>query len=89
MAVSYTHLDVYKRQACYARGYWDGDLYYVNEKVPLEMTESDTELTVKASIYYAPTLGVMENFRQMEYKFKKMIFEDFLIWQISEINVLE
>ena len=90
----YNSTDTYAEEldhyiAGYARGYWGGDLYYVNEEVPLEITESETELTVKASIYYAPTLGVMENFRQMEYKFKKVIFEDFLIWQISEINVIE
>lgn len=75
--------------AGYAKGYWGGDLYYVNEEVPLEITESDTALTVKASIYYAPTLGVMENFRKMEYTYKKVIYEGYWFWQISEVNVIE
>lgn len=89
----YNSTDVYAKELdtyfCnYAKGYWEGDFYYVKEDVPLEITESEATLTVTASTYYAPTLGVMENIRKMEYTFKKVIYEGYWFWQISEINVV-
>ena len=75
----------------YARGYWNGDLYYLdfdeNEKVKKpQISETDTELIATVETYYGPDLGAHENIRKMEYRFDKVIDDEFLFYRLSGIK---
>lgn len=70
----------------YAKGYWGGDNYYLDEDTPLEIMETDTIATVVAKVYYQPTLGVVENMRTMEYTFEKVTLNGMLFYRIYEVK---
>lgn len=75
----------------YARGYWNEDLYYLdfdeNEKVKKpQISETDTELIATVETYYGPDLGAHENIRKMEYRFDKVIDDEFLFYRLSGIK---
>ena len=76
---------------CYARDYWNEDPYYLdfdeNEKVKKpQISETETELAAIVETYYAPDLGTHETVRKMEYKFEKVIDNDFLFYRLLSIR---
>ncbi len=77
----------------YARGYWNGDPYYLSFdesgkiKKP-QITETATEISVIVEICYAPNLGIYRNARKAEYKFDKVIDGDSLFYRLSSVKEL-
>ncbi len=69
-----------------AKGYWGGDAYHLEFGKELEITETETEIVVLASVYYTPEMGVEENFRDFEYTFEKVVYEGFEYLQIKEVR---
>ena len=69
-----------------AKGYWGGDTYYLEFGKELDITETENEVIVIASVYYAPEMGVEENFRDFEYTFEKVVYNGFEYLQIKEVR---
>ena len=69
-----------------AKGYWGGDTYYLEFGKDLDITETENEVVVIASVYYAPEMGVEENFRDFEYTFEKVVYNGFEYLQIKEVR---
>lgn len=89
-----TSVDLYAKDSDkyivqYAKGYWGGELYYIDEEAPTKITETDDTLTFTANVYYDPTIGKKENIRKMEYHFEKVTDNGFLYYQISEIKLVK
>ena len=66
-------------------------MYYLdfdeNEKVKKpQISETDTELIATVETYYGPDLGAHENIRKMEYRFDKVIDDEFLFYRLSGIK---
>ena len=60
---------------------------YENEKVKKpQISETDTELIATVETYYGPDLGAHENIRKMEYRFDKVIDDEFLFYRLSGIK---
>lgn len=69
-----------------AKGYWGGDRYYLEFGKELDITETENEVVVIASVYYCPEMGVEENFRDLEYTFEKVVYDGFEYLQIKEVR---
>lgn len=67
-----------------AKDYWGGDLYYIRAKDNLEITNLDDSVIVLASVYTGN-----EPSQKLEYRFKKVVRDDFLFYQIDEINLVK
>ena len=62
--------------------YWGGDLYYLEFGVAPEITETEDEALVIASVYTEEEPPV-----KMEYKFKKIVDDGFLFYQIISVGM--
>ncbi len=87
----YGGVDGFGIAVAYATDHWGGDQYYIDHNTPLEITENGTTVTVKASVYYSPDLGLQENYRDLEYTFEKIAVKDKLneghiYYQLIEIK---
>lgn len=67
-----------------AKGYWGGDLYYLEFGAELEISETDEEAIVIASVYTDNNPAA-----KMQYEFKKIVYDGFLYYQINAVNLVE
>ena len=69
-----------------AKGYWGGDPYYLEYGKELQISETDNQVTVIASVYYSPALGIEEDHRDLKYTFEKIVYDGFEYLQIKEVR---